>query len=124
MKKPLSMQFNFTDQELLIAKSISKISAKLNFTSFFVGGIVRDRILERPSKDIDVVCVGDGIKLAQAVGEELGIKQQVVVFKRFGTAMLKFRDVELEFVGARKESYTHDSRKPDVEPGTLTDDQN
>jgi len=118
------MQFNFTDQELLIAKSISKISAKLNFTSFFVGGIVRDRILERPSKDIDVVCVGDGIKLAQAVGEELGIKQQVVVFKRFGTAMLKFRDVELEFVGARKESYTHDSRKPDVEPGTLTDDQN
>jgi putative nucleotidyltransferase with HDIG domain len=124
MKKPLSMQFNFTDQELLIGKSISKVSAKLNFPSFFVGGIVRDRILERPSKDIDVVCVGDGIKLAQAVGEELGIKQQVVVFKRFGTAMLKFRDVELEFVGARKESYTHDSRKPEVEPGTLTDDQN
>jgi len=118
------MQFNFTEQELYIAKSISKVSAKLNFPSFFVGGIVRDRILERTSKDIDVVCVGDGIALAQAVGEELGIKQQVAVFKRFGTAMLKYKDVELEFVGARKESYTHDSRKPEVEPGTLTDDQN
>jgi len=118
------MQFNFTDQELFIAKSISKVASKLNFPSYYVGGIVRDRTLGRPSKDIDVVCVGDGIILAEAVGADLGIKQSVVVFKRFGTAMLKYQDVELEFVGARKESYTQDSRKPEVEPGTLTDDQN
>lgn len=118
------MQFSFTEQELVIAKSISKVSKVLGFPSYFVGGIVRDRILNRPSKDIDVVCVGDGIKLATAVADDLNIKQQIVVFKRFGTAMIKFQDVELEFVGARKESYSPDSRKPSVSPGTLSDDQN
>ncbi|MBT8234427.1 MAG: HD domain-containing protein [Saprospiraceae bacterium] len=118
------MQFNFTKQELLIAQSISKVSQQLNYPSYFVGGIVRDRLLGRPSKDVDVVCVGDGIRLAEAVGKDLDIQQAVVVFKRFGTAMIKFEDIELEFVGARKESYSIDSRKPDVSAGTLEDDQN
>ena len=118
------MQFDFSNQELHIAKSIAKVSKQLNFPSYFVGGIVRDRLLGRPSKDLDVVCVGDGIKLAEAVGQDLNVKQQVVVFKRFGTAMIKFDDIELEFVGARKESYSRDSRKPSVKPGTLQDDQN
>lgn len=90
---------------------------------FVIGGFVRDLILKRNSKDIDVVTLGSGIELARAVAKRLGPKTPVSVFKNFGTAMIKSADWEVEFVGARKESYTHDSRKPIVEDGSLEDDQ-
>ncbi len=92
--------------------------------TYLVGGFVRDLILNRPSKDIDVVCVGSGISLAKVVAGKLGNHVNVSIFKNFGTAMLKHDGVEIEFVGARKESYRRDSRKPIVEDGTLEDDQN
>jgi len=117
------MRFSFNDIELQVADAVRQAAAKLNAPSYFVGGFVRDKILKRPSKDIDIVCVGDGIELAGEVAALLEIKLGVVEFKRFGTAMIKFQDVEIEFVGARKESYYEDSRKPDVESGTLEDDQ-
>jgi len=89
-----------------------------------VGGYVRDRLLGRPSKDMDIVCVGSGIQLAREIATLLRPIPRVVIYKRFGTAMLKHKDLEIEFVGARKESYRADSRKPTVENGTLEDDQN
>jgi len=109
------MRFSFNDIELQVADAVRQAAAKLNAPSYFVGGFVRDKILKRPSKDIDIVCVGDGMELAGEVAALLEIKLGVVEFKRFGTAMIKFQDVEIEFVGARKESYYEDSRKPDVE---------
>ena len=91
---------------------------------YVVGGFVRDRLLGRPTSDIDIVCIGDGIQLAQEVAGALWPIPRVVIYKRFGTAMLKHNSMEVEFVGARKESYRSDSRKPAVEPGSLEDDQN
>ena len=91
---------------------------------YVVGGYVRDLFLERPSNDIDVVVVGSGIKVAEALKQRLGKQAHLSVFRNFGTAQVKYRGVEVEFVGARKESYSHDSRKPVVEDGTLEDDQN
>ena len=85
---------------------------------------MRDLFLERPSNDIDVVVVGSGIQVASALKQKLGRKAHLSVFRNFGTAQVKYRDIEVEFVGARKESYNHDSRKPIVEDGTLEDDQN
>lgn len=105
-----------------VFKTISEAGSKLGFPTFVVGGYVRDLILDRPNKDLDFVCLGSGIKLAQQVAQDLG-GLQVTVFKNFGTAMIKFHDRELEFVGARKESYREDSRKPVVEDGTLVEDQ-
>ena len=96
---------------------------KINVPAYVVGGYVRDRLLARPTKDIDIVCVGDGIKLAHAVAARMSPRPRVTVYSRFGTAMLKHDDIELEFVGARKESYRADSRKPEVESGSLEDDQ-
>ena len=105
-----------------IFKTVQEVSQKLDYQSFVVGGFVRDIILGRPSKDIDFVCVGSGIELAEAVAKRLG-SVQLTVFRNFGTAMIPYGDADLEFVGARKESYNRDSRKPVVEDGTLRDDQ-
>lgn len=92
--------------------------------AYVIGGYVRDIYLNRPSKDIDIVTVGSGIALAKAVAAKFGKGTTLAVFKNFGTAQVKSRGIEIEFVGARKESYSHDSRKPVVENGTLDDDQN
>ncbi|MFD0794966.1 CCA tRNA nucleotidyltransferase [Mucilaginibacter litoreus] len=100
---------------------ISKLAAQHNVQAFAIGGYVRDIFLKRPSKDIDIVVLGNGITFAEAVATQLNVK--LAVFKNFGTAMLRYQDVEVEFVGARKESYRSDSRKPIVENGTLEDDQ-
>ena len=107
-----------------IFKRISGTADKLGLECYVVGGYVRDIFLQRPSKDIDVVVVGSGIAMAEALGRSLGRGAHVSVFKNFGTAQLKYHGTEVEFVGARKESYTHDSRKPIVEDGTLEDVQN
>lgn len=104
-----------------IFKTLSQIADKHQTEAYVIGGFVRDLFLDRPSKDIDVVVVGSGIAYAEAVGRKLNTK--VAVFKNFGTANIKFQDLEIEFVGARKESYRSDSRKPIVEDGTLADDQ-
>lgn len=118
------MIFNIQPHERAIFSIISQTAAELNVPAYVVGGYVRDRLLARPSKDMDIVCVGDGILLAKSVADKLRPIPRVVVYKRFGTAMLKHHDLEIEFVGARKESYRHDSRKPEVEAGSLEDDQN
>ncbi|MGL2986611.1 CCA tRNA nucleotidyltransferase [Flavobacterium sp. RSSA_27] len=108
-----------------IFEVISRASQELNIESYVIGGFVRDLLLQKGSKkDIDVVAVGSGIELALKVSELLPKKPKVQVFKTYGTAMLRFEDTDIEFVGARKESYTHDSRNPIVENGSLQDDQN
>jgi len=108
-----------------IFKTISKAAFAINEDSYVIGGFVRDYILDRgTAKDIDIVAVGSGIKLAKKVSELLPGKPKVSVFKNYGTAMIKSSEIELEFVGARKESYKEDSRNPAVEEGTLEDDQN
>ncbi|WMI65626.1 HD domain-containing protein [Aestuariibaculum sp. YM273] len=108
-----------------IFKVISQSAKELNLDSYVIGGFVRDFILQRGNaKDIDVVAVGDGIKLAKQVAKNLPNKPKVQVFKTYGTAMLRYDDIEIEFVGARKESYDENSRNPAVENGTLEDDQN
>ena len=116
---PDELKQRFSDK---IFKQISETADDLGLECYVVGGYVRDIFLQRPSKDIDVVVVGSGIAMAEALGRRKGA--HVSVFKNFGTAQLKYRGTEVEFVGARKESYTHDSRKPIVEDGTLEDDQN
>ena len=103
---------------------ISEAAEELGVEVYVIGGYVRDIFLNRPSKDIDVVAVGSGIELAKRVAKKIGRGAYLSVFKNFGTAQVKAGDLELEFVGARKESYSHDSRKPVVEDGTLEDDQN
>ncbi len=107
-----------------IFTQIADTADELGLECYVVGGYVRDLFLERPSKDIDVVVVGSGIEMAQALGRRLGKGAHVSVFKNFGTAQVKYHGTEVEFVGARKESYQRDSRKPIVEDGTLEDDQN
>jgi poly(A) polymerase len=102
---------------------ISEAAGELQVEAYVIGGFVRDLFLKRPSKDIDVVTVGSGIALAKLVAKKLGKHVQVTVFKNFGTAQLKYDGLEVEFVGARKESYHSDSRKPIVEDGSLEDDQ-
>lgn len=103
---------------------ISEIAEHLGTETYVIGGYVRDLFLRRPSKDIDIVVIGSGIEFAKAVASRLGRGARLSVFKTFGTAQVKSGDFEIEFVGARKESYSHDSRKPVVEDGTLEDDQN
>lgn len=141
------MQINLTAFDNFILKKIAAAAAEIGVETYAVGGFVRDKILERPTKDLDIVCIGDGIKLAEVVAEKFNPKPTVSFFKNFGTAQIKVKsektrarsekksthseylisnsqdDFEIEFVGARKESYSRDSRKPTVEPGTLQEDQ-
>lgn len=117
------VQFDFTGEERHILELVRDAAAALNVDAYLIGGHVRDKILGRPSKDMDFLCVGSGIDLAHKVAAMETPSPQVTFFKNFGTAMVRIRDWELEFVGARKESYQRDSRKPIVEEGTLEDDQ-
>ena len=108
-----------------IFSTISRVAGELNIDTYVIGGFVRDAIIQRPSKDIDILVLGSGIDMAHAVAEALPTKPQVNFYSNFGTANLRTDDGwEIEFVGARKESYQRDSRKPIVENGTLADDQN
>jgi poly(A) polymerase len=149
------MYINCTDNELIVFKKIAAAAAALNVPCYLIGGFVRDKILGRETKDMDIVCIGDGIDLAYKVAEQFTPTPEVNYFKNFGTAQIKIENIEgkesykklgesfntpvpspqergwgeagsleIEFVGARKESYRHDSRKPAVENGTLEDDQN
>lgn len=107
-----------------IFKIVGEVSKMDNLETYVIGGFVRDIFLNRPSKDIDIVVVGNGIDLAKKVARKIGKNVNVTVYKNFGTAMLRYKNSEIEFVGARSESYNRDSRKPIVENGTLADDQN
>lgn len=115
-----------------IFKVVSDCAEEMNLQAFVIGGWVRDSLLNRPCKDIDFVCLGSGIELAEKVSKKLGDNYHVTIYKNFGTANIKlapnaasgYEDLDIEFVGARKESYSRDSRKPIVEDGTLADDQN
>ena len=104
-----------------IFKHIQRIVDRMGVEAYAVGGYVRDYYLHRPSNDIDIVVVGSGVAVAQELARELGVK--VSIFKSYGTAMLSWKGIEVEFVGARRESYTPESRNPQVEPGSLRDDQ-
>src|SRR5690554_5974048 len=108
--------------ELPVIKLLQKVVQQENYAAYVIGGFVRDSLLGRAGKDLDIVTLGDGIALAHAVANEIG-NTKVTVFKTFGTAMLRYKEWELEFVGARKESYSPDSRKPSVTKGSLRDDQ-
>ena len=118
------MYIQCTDKELLIFKKIAEAAQSLQVPCYLIGGFVRDTIIGRPTKDMDIVCLGDGIELAHAVAQKFTPRPAVSFFKNFGTAQIKVADLEIEFVGARKESYNYDSRKPMVATGTLEDDQN
>jgi putative nucleotidyltransferase with HDIG domain len=110
-----------TTTQIGLFESIKELSKELNFPVFIVGGWVRDQLLKRESKDIDFLVIGDGLKFAEHLGKRLG-GVKVSLFKTYGTASIKYKDLELEFVGARKESYAHDSRNPIVETGSFEDD--
>jgi putative nucleotidyltransferase with HDIG domain len=118
------MTIQFSDKEDAIFKQIGAIADKMNMPCYLIGGFVRDKIIGRNTKDADIVCLGDGIELAHAYANEISPKPIVAYFKNFGTAQIKLDEFEIEFVGARKESYQQESRKPQVEQGTLADDQN
>ncbi len=118
------MQVEFSSKELFILKKIANAADELQLSCYLIGGFVRDKILSRPTKDADIMCIGDAIQLAHEVAENFNPKPSVSFFKTFGTAQVKLPDLELEFVGARKESYVQESRKPTIEPGTLEDDLN
>ena len=118
------MKLQFTNRENELLQLVAQSADELGIQAFAVGGFVRDKILQRNCKDIDVVCIGNGIDLAKKIADNIKPKPHVAYFKNFGTAQIKLHDIELEFVGARKESYRRDSRKPIVEDGTLEDDQN
>lgn len=118
------MDIQCSDWELDLFKKIGAAADKLQMPCFLIGGFVRDKLIHRASKDADIVCVGDGILLAQEVAQLFQPKPNVHFFKTFGTAQIKVNDFDIEFVGARKESYQESSRKPMVENGTIEDDQN
>jgi poly(A) polymerase len=119
------MDINCTEKELYLLNKVAKAAGDLGLETYLIGGFVRDKILGRKTTDADIVCVGDGIELATAVAKLLKPVPNVEVFKTYGTAHIKVADdFDMEFVGARKESYNFESRNPDVEPGTIEDDQN
>ncbi len=118
------MNIEYSHKEAFVFKKIAAAAAEIGVPAYIIGGFVRDKILGRPTKDADIVCVGDGIALAHAVAKRFQPEPTVAFFKHFGTAQIKIDDWEIEFVGARKESYRHESRNPEVEPGTIEDDQN
>ena len=118
------MYIDCSKKELFVFKKIAHAAADLGMPAFVIGGFVRDKIIGRTTKDADIVCLGDGILLANKVAERFSPKPTVAFFKNFGTAQIKIGDFEVEFVGARKESYRSDSRNPEVEAGTIEDDQN
>ncbi|HEX5152269.1 MAG TPA: HD domain-containing protein [Parafilimonas sp.] len=118
------MQIECTAKELFVFRKIAKVAEELSIPCYLIGGFVRDKLLNRNTKDADIVCIGDGIQLAHAVAKLFNPKPTVAYFKNFGTAQIKIPDLEIEFVGARKESYAEHSRKPAVETGTLKDDLN
>jgi putative nucleotidyltransferase with HDIG domain len=119
------MDIDCTDKELFIFKKVAAAAADLAIPCYLVGGFVRDKIMNRPTKDADFVCAGDGLELARHASGKFNPVPKVNYFKNFGTAHFKLEDgFDLEFVGARKESYRADSRNPEVEPGTIIDDQN
>ena len=118
------MDINCTDKELFVFKKIAHAARDLGMHAYIIGGFVRDKLIGRPTKDADIVCLGDGIKLAHAVADLFNPKPAVSYFKTFGTAHIRLDDFDVEFVGARRESYQSHSRNPDVEPGNLEDDQN
>ncbi len=117
------MIFQIDKDEQALLRKIGETAEQLGSPAYMVGGYVRDKMLGRKTKDLDIVCLGSGIQLAEAVAAQLLPKPHVTVFRRFGTAMFRHQGRELEFVGARKESYSEDSRKPAVEEGSLEDDQ-
>ena len=117
------MDIKCTEKELFILKKVAHAAEELGMETYLIGGFVRDKIIDRKTKDADVVCVGDGIGLAKAVAKHFKPEPKVSYFKNFGTAHIKVNDFDLEFVGARKESYQYHSRKPAVTSGTLKDDQ-
>ena len=118
------MQIPCTSIETTIFNRIAAAAASLNLPTYLIGGFVRDKIIGRATKDADIVCLGDGIELANEVADLFEPRPTVAFFKNFGTAQIKLPEMEIEFVGARKESYQLESRKPQVETGSLEDDQN
>src|SRR5689334_19236420 len=124
------MDIQCSEKELFVFNKIAQTAQQLGMPCYVIGGFVRDKIIGRPTKDADIVCVGDGIELAHAVASRFKPYPKVSFFKTFGTAQIKIYDAqldldgwEIEFVGARKESYGYHSRNPEVQPGTLEDDQ-
>ncbi|MEO5995193.1 MAG: HD domain-containing protein [Chitinophagaceae bacterium] len=117
------MEINCTEEELLVFKKIAISAEELGAPAFIIGGFVRDKLLGRKTKDADIVCVGDGIALAYKTADHFNPVPLVSYFKTYGTAQIRLGDFEIEFVGTRRESYNPESRNPDVEPGTLADDQ-
>jgi len=118
------MQIPCSKDELLLLEKIAFAARKLQLPAYVIGGFVRDKLLDRPTKDLDIVCVGDGIALAERFASMLKPNAKVSVYKNFGTAQVRYQDLDIEFVGARKESYRSESRNPHVSEGTLEDDQN
>lgn len=118
------MDIQCTEKELFVFKKIAHAAEELGMPCYVIGGFVRDKLLGRPTKDADIVCVGDGIALANKVADRFQPRPNVAFFKNFGTAQIRIEDWEIEFVGARRESYSYHSRNPEVSPGTLEDDQN
>jgi len=119
----IKMDISVSNEEMFIIEKIATKAQSLHQACYLIGGFVRDKILDRPCKDIDIVCMGSGIDLAFAVANELQPKPKVSVFKTFGTAHFNYNGFDVEFVGARKESYNRNSRNPEVSPGTIEDDQ-
>ena len=118
------MEIQLNHKEEIIVNKIAEAAQELGLESYLIGGFVRNKILGRPTTDADIVCLGDGIELAKAVANKFTKVPEVNFFKNFGTAHIHTIDFDIEFVGARKESYARHSRKPEVEPGTIEDDQN